>query len=239
MRFKIERYGRGLLLRFWSSDYRNGEIAWVHIGISGPKLQIEFPSDWHEHRRAWVHLGFGLFSLNFSFPWAKTVPDEGQCSGPTYGFYFFCDHLVFQWGESKGRGGDPMKFIYMPWSWEHVRHDYLNPDGSLHHRAGKADYYAPEETKQRWTYDYFLSSGEVQNRTATINGEEREWRWRWFQWLPWPRLIQRTIHVEFNAEVGERTGSWKGGTLGCSWEWKKGERMLAALRRMERERIFT
>jgi hypothetical protein len=240
VRTRIEKERGGWLWRLWSSDYRQGEIAYAFFGFRGPRIQIEFPSEWHEHRRAWVSIGLGLVLVCFSFPWRRVVPDHGQCSGPTYGFYFFEDHFVVQWGKSTGRPrSDPKKFFYLPWSWQHIRHDYLNPDGSLHHRSGPREYDAPAETKESHPYTYVLRNGTVQNRTATINGEEREWRWRWFTWLPWPRQISRVINVSFNDEVGERTGSWKGGTLGCGWEWKHGESMLQALRRMERERKFT
>lgn len=44
--------------------------------------------------------------------------------------------------------------------------------------------------------------------------------------------------VEFDDEVGERTGSWKGGCTGCSYEWERNETMLSALRRMEATRKF-
>lgn len=79
-----------------------------------------------------------------------------------------------------------------------------------------------------------LRSGDVQHRTATIKAEQRTWT-RW--WLPFKR-VSRSIDVEFNAEVGERTGSWKGGCLGCGYEMKPGETPLQALRRMEKERAF-
>jgi len=51
-------------------------------------------------------------------------------------------------------------------------------------------------------------------------------------------MTRRTIAVEFNEEVGERTGSWKGGVLGCGYDMKPGETRLECLRRMERERRF-
>lgn len=82
------------------------------------------------------------------------------------------------------------------------------------------------------------NNGTVQNRTVTIYGEEMEWRWRWFTWLPIPRMIRRSVNISFDDEVGERTGSWKGGTIGCSYDWRSNESMLAALRRMENERKF-
>jgi hypothetical protein len=45
-------------------------------------------------------------------------------------------------------------------------------------------------------------------------------------------------YIEFNDEVGERTGSWKGGTLGCGYNLLPNETPLECLRRMEKERKF-
>jgi hypothetical protein len=211
IRAEFER--RGLLIRMWGRDA--GEIAYATLGLKGLRADIEFPSDWHEHRRGWVRLSFGLFSINFSFPWSSVVPDEGQCSGPTYGFYFFADELVLEYGKSKGRRGDPMKHIAMPWAWRHREH-------------------AVESEPAAYSYRYERESGEIQERVATVTRERRIWT---RPWLPW-RRVSRYINVDFNGEVGERTGSWKGGTTGCSYEMKSGESRLECLRRMERERRF-
>lgn len=154
-------------------------------------------------------------------------------------------HLT--WG---GRG----KIVYMPWAWEHVRTSVLGADGRrwFHELSGEhwrrelpgvdqRGYTLPRDLP-RWTltlpYRYMLHSGEQQNVNATISVEEREWRWRWFKWLASPRMIHRTIHVEFDGEVGERAGSWKGGTVGCSYELRDGEAPADCLRRMEQEREF-
>jgi hypothetical protein len=88
--------------------------------------------------------------------------------------------------------------------------------------------------KKDLPYRYVLRSGTVQERTATIGVSEREYRWRWFMWLPRPRMVKRTID-----QVGERSGSWKGGCLGCSYELRPGETPDDCLRRMERERKFS
>jgi len=45
--------------------------------------------------------------------------------------------------------------------------------------------------------------------------------------------------VKFSDEVGERTGSWKGGVIGTGSEMRPGESPEQCLRRMERERKFT
>lgn len=227
----------GPMLRIFG-DWRTGEIAYVKLGWD-LCANIEFPSEWHEQRRTWIRLGLGVLKIGFSFPWRWTVPDHGQCSGPRYGFAFFGNALWLYYGKDHGtREHKRYTAIYLPWSWDHVRHDYLNEDGSVSARSGPNDYSGPADTKSEHSFRYTRRSGEVQQRTATINGEEREWRWRWFKWLPWPRMIQRTIHVDFSDEVGEGTGSWKGGVVGCSHDWKHGESQEQALRRMERDVKF-
>jgi hypothetical protein len=191
------------------------EIAYIKYGISGLESIIEFPSDWHEEARVWVRFGFGFCKLVFSFPWKWVVPDEYQCSGPTYGFNFFGDGLHLHWGKSKGRRDDPFTIINMPWAWRFIKHEILG-DKEVH------------------PYKYKLKSGEIQERTATIQKEARSW------WRPWVPCYKKSvcIDVEFNDEVGERTGTWKGGTIGCGWEMLSDETPLMTLRRMEKERSF-
>lgn len=201
-----------LLIRIFSKD---GEVAYSTLGLSGLQAEIEFPSDWHEQKRAWVRIGFGLFRVCFSFPWEKTVSDEYQCSGPTYGFQFYSDLLWIKYGKSKGKSTDPILSFYMPWSWKHREHTILS---------------APETHG----YIYRLNSGEIQNRTATIQVERRKWT---RCWLPF-RMVKTYIDIQFSSEVGESSGSWKGGCIGCSYDMLPGETPLQTLRRMESERKF-
>jgi hypothetical protein len=101
------------------------------------------------------------------------------------------------------------------------------------------------DRKQKWqksvseTYDYTytLKSGNVQHRKATVYVDRMTWRMRWWPLLPFKK-ISTCINVDFNDEVGEGTGSWKGGTTGCGYEMLVGETPLDCLRRMERERKF-
>lgn len=212
LRIRGEREHKGYLVRVWWDWV---EVAYLVLGLRGLKAEIEFPSDWHEHRRAWVRLGFGLFTVAFSFPWRWVVPDDYQCSGPTYGFSFFQDGLHLHWGKCHGKRSDPMKVIQMPWGWRHRLHEVL----------GEPETHA---------YRYNLRSGKVQERTATIKPERRLWT---RPWLPYKRE-SRYIDVEFSEEVGERSGSWKGGCTGCSYEMLPTDTPLTALRRMELERKF-
>jgi len=209
---RCERDYQCWLIRFFAGW---SEVAYIKLGLSGLQATIEFPSDWHERRAGWVRLGVGLCKICFSFPWPWVVPDDFQCSGPTYGFNFFGDGLHLHWGKMHGKRSDPFTIIKMPWQWRHREHKILSE---------------PETHP----YSYILRSGEVQRRTATIKVESRLWT---RPWLPYKRL-SRSIDVEFSDEVGERSGSWKGGCTGCGYEMRPDETPLMTLRRMEQERRF-
>lgn len=70
---------------------------------------------------------------------------------------------------------------------------------------------------------------------ATTRIEEREWWFGtgWFRWLRFFRRpkVQRTLDIEFGAEVGKDKGSWKGGLIGCGIEMLPGELHEGAFRR--------
>ena len=190
----------------------------------GLELSLELPSTWHEEGKlAMLRITpiWGHFMI--WFPWYRLYMNHYQCSGPQFGFNLTPmgepdgTVLFLYYGNDTGYTGKTyMKLIYGPWAWGTcVRWD-------------KSDH------TETYDYEYTLKSGVVQHVEATIRTEEMEWR-RW--WLPW-RKIWHGIHVEFDDEVGERAGSWKGGTTGCGYELLDGETPLKCLRRMEREREF-
>lgn len=219
-------------MRFWKhGDTYRLDRSWKHHGrpilcfwwAIGLELSIEFPSDWHEWRQVEVTIApiFGHFQ--FYFPWHKTYPDHEQCSGPKFGFAIFAldpwnPSLWLWWGNSDGRSATPRKsaIIYGPWDW------------------GSAHRFDKEPVDGEHDFSYTLKSGEVQNRKAKLEIHELEWH-RW--WLPWKR-VSRGIWVDFDGEVGERTGTWKGGTVGCGYDLLPNETPLECFRRMESEREF-
>lgn len=150
----------------------------------------------------------------------------------SWGVYWYGNSINFHWGNKH------MSWR-MPWDWEHVRHEVLFPSGQF--LKPPKDSWDTEDGRliEVHPYTYVLKNGTIQKRLATVYAEEREWRWRWFTWLPYPRMIRRSINISFNGEVGEGTGSWKGGTVGCGWDILQGESMLDGLRRMEKERKFS
>lgn len=133
-----------------------------------------------------------------------------------------------------------------PWSWEWESTEILTQDMKtvVHSETSKNrlsfdDYNIREGIEKlvsnTTTYTYALKRGEIQERIATYHVERRTWHWLC---LPLIKMIRTSIDVRFNDEVGERTGSWKGGCTGCGYDIKEGETPLDCLKRMEKERIF-
>jgi hypothetical protein len=204
--------------------FKWGELSFRRLGL-GLKYSIH-------HEDATINLHLIWPAIYIKVPKLITDRPGTEDWNAAYGVNYHERAFQFYWR-------DKCKILHLPWDWQHVRHTYLKPDGSVHHHAGPSEYRPPEDTIEKHPYAYRLRSGGVQQRTASINGEEREWRWRWFTWLPFPPgRVKRSINIDFDAEVGERTGSWKGGCMGCGYDWRKGETMQEALKRMESERVF-
>ena len=190
------------------------------------------------HEDAHINIHIGPFNLFLKVPMLIVQRPGTEDWNAHYGFSVFERTIHLNWRLH-------CKIIHFPWDWTHVRTTFLRPDGTVffHEPKGPTNW---DERKERLKeiseahpYHYLLlPEGKVQSRTATIYGMEMEWRWIGLKWLPWPSKISRTIAVEFSDEVGERSGSWKGGCTGCGYEWKHGETMHQSLRRMERERRF-
>ena len=135
--------------------------------------------------------------------------------------------VQFHWGRRT-------KCYDFPWrNWIQVSHQVMMPDGSWVEELGfnKPDGHYVE----KFPYRYILKSGEVQVREATVYVERRTRALRHARW--WNKTTY-AIQVIFDKEVGEETGSWKGGCIGCGYELRPGETALQCLRRMEHERSF-
>lgn len=219
-------------------------LSWAEItgrlGLALALINWDEDGDWSLH----VHLGWPNVYLKLPFL-PRRQPKE---------------QVMDQWGASWFDGtihahwGHRTKIVHMPWNWSHYRTSYLLRDGKtwVHEIRGVCSepvgtridrgYLSLSEALPRWVemhpYRYVLRSGVVQERKATIMVSEREARMRWFKRLPWPRKVSRSIDVAFDGEVGERTGSWKGGTVGCGYTLRRDETPLECLRRMQEERRF-
>lgn len=201
---------------------RWGELVW-RFGFSAELCLFE------EGYSLKIHLVWPL--LFISLKWLPSrAPKEMMES---WGFDFHERSIHLNWGHR-------CKILHFPWEFRRVRNEVLREDGSWGPFVGswEHDKEADGRAIEEHPYRYVLRDGTVQNRIATIHVEESEYRWRSAKWLPWPRKIYRCIEVEFDGEVGEKSGSWKGGCVGCSYEMKPDETPAECLKRMERERKF-
>lgn len=189
--------------------------------------------------------------------WFKTIafikPNYDRDPWHSWGVCYSDRALHLRWGNKT-------KIFWMPWDYgSNIRNEVLTVKGTwspasnvLEGIARKALIKAGVDRQDLWSlkipdnremheadYSYTLKSGEIQKRKAKFYVEEREWRWRLFHpFAIGPKIVSKSISIEFDDEVGERTGSWKGGTIGCGYEMKPGETPLQSLRRMEAERKF-
>lgn len=192
----------------------------------------------------------GIGEMFLHLPFKTGIDNCGESK--QWGFYIYYHgflsetNLVICLGERN-------KYIHFPWNLEWYRTSYLKQTEGVSLELGIGEWEHEYKRKpinsweDKWKgvlwektypYTYVLESGEVQERQATVKVKEMEWRRKWLMWTPLFNQVIRSIDVEFDKEVGERTGSWKGGTVGCGYEMLPNETPLQTLRRMERERKF-
>lgn len=218
----------------WKND-------WISVYHGFRKLNFKFgPASYFDNR--WF-LSFSLIYWQF-YIHLPIRSKYNQCDPPQYGFYFYSNNGWWPTTFAICKG-NRVKFIPMPWEYDWVRTSNLRIDGIWEHevRGDRKDFYKDKWKEIIWSevynYTYMLKSGLMQYRKATVTVEEREWRPIWFKWTGLFKRVRKTISVAFNDEVGEGTGSWKGGCTGCGYEVLPGELPEQTLRRMERDRKFT
>lgn len=243
-----EKYGSeiGLFLRLlgaWRINKSSIDFKW---GYFAPRFGFEFVLNrgGYFDPRYSITFCFIWGYLNIKLPF-KTRLAEG-CDLPRYGVAIHNDTFWIYTGgkydEQLGQctGNDQWIAWYLPFfNYEFDGHWVVGKDGEyVFMDKGMASWEFKKTGAKTEThpYTYTLKNGTVQNRKATISQEKRRWHRKWFAFLK--REIV-TIDVEFDGEVGESTGSWKGGTIGCGYDMLPGESMLDTLRRMESERVFS
>jgi len=209
-------------------QYPWGEVSFRK---GGPSLKLAHYDD--SHHTLIIGLIFVAFYIKVR-PFLKNA----ETMETAYGFSFCNDALHINWGNKT-------KLFYYPWAWDfHKRWEMCEKDGcsvwvEFPKQCGlSGPNYGDLATKETFDYQYTRRSGEVQKRKATVAVDRMEWRWKCLKWLPFPRKVSTSIWVNFDDEVGERSGSWKGGVMGCGEEMRPGESPWETLKRMERDRVF-
>ena len=180
-----------------------------------------------------IHFIWGLFNLILPI---KTSIPEG-CDPPRYGIQIHSGTLWLHLGGDMREDINQCDSRWITWelpfvTWIHEWHKMAdqNKQWVLYDFDKSANEYT-----ETHSYKYKLKSGDVQEVDATCSVRWRSWHRKW---APFIKKESRCINITFSDEIGERTGSWKGGTIGCDYELIEGESILACLRRMEKERTF-
>jgi hypothetical protein len=221
--------------KIYKSKYFVFYWAWV--------FNISYELCGYFDNRPRINLDLFFFSLTIILPFRNKWTDE--CVPPKWGIaYHNSIFWIYKGGKGNLKGGNKWWSFYAPWYWKIYQTRMMRQDGSWE-IEGSRDYKQFYDEKwnnvlmyKTFDYKYALESGEIQFRKATIIQREREWRLNWFMWLP-IKKVYKDIKIEFDDEIGEGTGSYKGGTTGCNYEMLKGETDLQCLRRMEKERKFS
>lgn len=220
-------------------------------------FDISFELCGYFDNRPRINLDLFFFSLTLILPFRNKWTDE--CDSPKWGIAFHNETFwIYRGGKGNDGGGNKWWTIDAPWKLEWVRTSFLRKDNTWEHesKGQRKSFYDTKWNGILWSetypYTYILNSNYYeadrlgkafntanrQYRQATLKVSEREWRPNWTRKIPIFRKISKSIDIEFDDEVGERTGSWKGGTIGCSYEMRKNETPEQCLRRMEIERRF-
>jgi len=99
----------------------------------------------------------------------------------------------------------------------------------------KGKFYRDNERINKRYYD-FVDPYDGTVVKATYNVETREWRRKWMSWTSLFNIKNKYIEVEFDGEVGRGKGSWKGGTIGCSYNMLPNETPEECIKRMEKDK---
>ena len=220
-------------LGMWRINHDSIDFLWGYFAPKfGLELMLHRGGDFNQrYAISWCFI-WGQFHVRL--PIKTRIPES--CSTPSYGICIFSDAFwiylggkMNDWGQCDSRWITwDLPFFSMVFDWHKVQ----LADGSWAEYSWKSDV---EPYKETHPYTYTLRSGEIQEREATCFVEERQWHRKW---LPFLKMNSRCISVEFSDEVGERTGSWKGGCIGCGYEMLEDESILDCLSRMEKERKF-
>jgi hypothetical protein len=193
-----------------------------------------------------VSLGLGWGKIHVYLPF-RTSLGEG-CNLPQYGVAVHNNTLwIYKGGEfDKSIGQCTKNDQWITWDLPFVTQVFRGhwildkklewvQEGAPDRIADSYDFKQNDAHVEVHSYEYRLADGTVQHRTAKCTMEYRVWSRKW---LPLLQTIRNSIDIEFSDEVGERSGSWKGGVMGCGFDTIPGDTIESALRRMERTRKF-
>lgn len=225
---------------------RSYKFSWGEINLLSKDICFKWTGPHYCYEPKLI-IGLYFITFYFSTPAFGVKAAQSSKEERNYGFYLYSN--LHDWSSTVFMFYSKSWHIYMPWTYTWESTELLDWDlnelsDGTDRIGNKRDFLEWHKFKTDWAeknglkfdYRYALKSGESQERVATITNITRM-TWKMRGW-PWKKKVNTSIDVTFNDEVGERTGSWKGGTIGCSYEMLPNETPEQTLRRMEKERKF-
>lgn len=235
------------LTGMWRINKDSIDFTW---GYFAPRFGFEFLINRGGYFNSYYSINFCFIwgALNIKLPFKTKLP-EG-CSLPRYGFTLYENSIMFytggkydkDWGQVTFGGCHVWYIPFFSYKFEgHWIKDKNNQWVLMDNKLAKInsksawDFRQEDALLYESDFEYELNSGEIQHRIAKYTHEKRQWGRKWFPFL---KMTHEVIDVNFNDEVGERSGSWKGGTVGCTYEIKPSETPEHCFSRMIVERTF-
>ena len=230
--------------------YRNKyfEFSRVYRKFHTRHYLIEGQGHWATH---WLPLGLSLcyfeesrwslafklvlFSLYIHLPFLPDRDLNLEDFMHSWGFSFHSDALLLSWGGKT-------KCLFYPWRWEHVSTEHRLSNGTWWTEPDNLGWSEIQKLKSEQDiethvldYVYHLKRGETQHRKATVTTVRRTWKRKC---LPFIKQSHTCIEFSFSDEVGEESGTWKGGVMATAERMLPGETVEQCFRRMEKTRAF-
>lgn len=210
--------------RTYHSANRRVEVT---VGLHGIRFAVEKTS-YEEHTL--LHLEVPGFALFARVGRGREVP-AGEMA-ISWGASIHEGDLVLDWGARRAR------FTLNPFRWHGYRSESLISDGSWNDtprwrpEAAALDWYTEEHPYAIASLPSTKMAIETWRATATCY-VERTTRTRRF--LPFWRRVEHWVYFDLSDEIGETTGSWKGGTVGFSEEMLPGDSVQDVVQRAARK----
>ena len=199
-----------------SKAHINFSLLWLHIYIYTSQKYAEYNKDTYDYHKGDREYGIKIHNDSF---WIYKGLSHKSFEFP-YTFQFI-RHSVLRkdgkWEHDYSKLGRKVNRIK-----NSCYENMTMKDGSIKKNYNKDlwdDKWKDVLYSEVFDYTYTLESGKVQKRKATVKVEEREWRRYFLVWFKWKANIHKYIEINFDEEVGERSGSYKGGVFGTSCQF--------------------
>lgn len=210
---------------------------WFEFYPKISNLSFTYQHGNYNDERPLIHICLGWGNLYFNLPFKTNNVNNIGCENPRYGFYWFEGQPWFCLGKD-------YKTFRMPWNFEWYKTQTLLNDGTWFEESvnNRKDFLSSFNflKENAWNelipFTYIFPENdhrkeEKQHRVARVTFKRMEFRRYGLMNFKIFNKIYNSLYFDFNDEVGIKSGSWKGGTLGSSVDVLPNETYEEAFRR--------